>query len=155
MALKRCDRSRDRAAPSRGRAVHVLRNAFATACLLWFGQAAAIAPEIVRDLAGDDGDARDKAITALVAGGDPRALTLLEAWRNGNARRDASERVLLVDGDAAVDAATGAAVTPVPTDLDELTINNRLRRELDSAINALRLSSADVGTRMAAAKALS
>jgi len=155
MVPKRCSRGRDRAAPSRGRAARVLRRAFATACLLWLSQAAAIAPEIVRDLASDDGDARDKAITTLVVGGDPRALTLLEAWRSGNARRDASERVLLVDGDAAVDAATGAAVTPVPADLDELTINNRVRRELDSAINALRLSSADVGTRMAAAKALS
>ena len=155
MVLKRCDRSRDRAAPSGGRAARVLRNAFAVACVLWLGQAAAIAPEIIRDLASDDGDARDKAITTLVASGDPRALTLLEAWRNGGAHRDASERVLLVDGDTAVDAATGAAVTPVPADLDELTINNRVRRELDSAINALRLSSPDVVTRMAAAKALS
>ncbi len=155
MVLKRCNRSRDRAVPPRGRAVRVLRNGFAVACVLWLGQAAAIAPEVVRDLAGDDGDARDKAIATLVAAGDPRAPTLLEAWRSGNARRDANEHVLLVDGDAAVDAATGAAVTPVPTDLDELTLNNRVRRELDSAINALRLSSPDVATRMAAAKALS
>src|SRR6478609_2693649 len=105
MVLKRCSRSRDRAAPPRGRAVRVLRTGFAIACVLWFARAAAIAPDIIRDLASDDGDARD--------------LTLLEAWRNGNARHDATDRVLLVDGDAAVDAASGVAVTPVPTDLEE------------------------------------
>jgi urea transport system permease protein len=131
----------------------VLRGAFALAWLV-AGPAHAISPEALRDLAGDDGDARDHAITALVAGADPRALPVLEAWRNGNARRDAAGRVLLVDGDTAVDAATGAPVVPAPADLDELTLNNRLRRELDSAINALRLGSTDVAVRLAAAKAL-
>ena len=47
--------------------LRVLRGAFAFAFLLWFGTAIAIAPETVRDLAGDDGDARDKAIATLVA----------------------------------------------------------------------------------------
>ena len=155
MVLTRCSNGTGRAASRERCAARVLRGAFAFAFLLWFGTAIAIAPETVRDLAGDDGDARDKAIATLVASGDPRALPLLEAWRNGNARRDASGRVLLVDGDATVDASTGAAVAPAPPDLDELTLTNRVRRELDSAINALRLSSPDVGVRLAAAKALS
>ena len=155
MVLTRCSNGTGRAASRERCAARVLRGAFAFAFLLWFGNAIAIAPETVRDLAGDDGDARDKAIATLVASGDPRALPLLEAWRNGNARRDASGRVLLVDGDATVDASTGAAVAPAPPDLDELTLTNRVRRELDSAINALRLSSPDVGVRLAAAKALS
>jgi urea transport system permease protein len=151
MVLTLCSSRAGRATSLRGCAARALRGALAFAFLLWFAPATAIAPETIRDLAGDDGDTRDKAITALVASGDPRALPLLEAWRNGNARRDASGRVLLVDGDAAVDAATGATGTPVPAELDELALNNRIRRELDSAISALRLASPDVGVRLAAA----
>jgi urea transport system permease protein len=132
----------------------VFRLAPLIACACWAGSATALAPEIVRDLAFGDGDVRDKAIAALVASGDARALPVLEAWRDGAARRDSSERVLLVDGDAAIDAASGAAVTPVPSDLDEVILNNRLRRELDGAINALRLASPDRAVRIAAAKAL-
>jgi urea transport system permease protein len=126
----------------------------AVVCACWVARATAMAPEIVRDLATGDGDAKDRAIVALVVSGDARAMPLLEAWRNGDARRDSAGRVLLVAGDALVDAVTGAAVAPAPADLEELTVNNRLRRELDSAINALRLASPDVAVRMAAAKAL-
>ena len=118
-------------------------------------RAMAIAPDIIRDLAFGDGDVRDAAIAALVASGDGRALPVLEAWRDGAARRDsAGERVFLVDGDRLVDAATGAPIaTPAP-DIDEIIVNNRLRRTLDGAIGALRLASPERAVRMAAAKAL-
>jgi len=117
--------------------------------------AMAIAPEIIRDLAFGDGDVRDAAIAALVASGDARALPVLEAWRGGAARRDsAGERVLLVDGDRLVDAATGAPIATSPPDVDEVMVNNRLRRTLDGAIGALRLASPERAVRMAAAKAL-
>ena len=114
----------------------------------------AIAPKIVHDLAFGDGDARDRAIAVLVASGDARALPLLEAWRGGAAHVDASERVVLVEGDAARDALTGAAIAPFPSNIEDVIVNNRLRRELDSAINALRLGSPDRAVRMAAAKDL-
>ena len=120
----------------------------------WSSSAMALAPELVRDLAFGEGDVRDAAIGAIVASGDPRALSLLEAWRNGAARHDAGERVLLVDGEKWIDAATGAAVSPAPADAEEIVVNNRLRRELDGAINALRLSSEERDVRLAAAKAL-
>jgi urea transport system permease protein len=132
----------------------LLRVALTIVCTCWVARATAIAPEIVQGLAFGDGDVKDNAIAALVVSGDARALPLLEAWRNGAARLDAAKRVMLVDGDAAIDAVTGAAVAPVPSDLEEVTVNNRLRRELDSAINALRLASPDRAVRMAAAKAL-
>ena len=134
--------------------IRVGLEAAALALLMLATSAAAIEPSVLADLAGDDGDARDKAIASLVSGGDPRALPLLEGWRKGNARHDAAGHMYVMDGDAAVDAATGAAVTPVPADLDDMAINNRVRRELDSAINALRLSSPDADTRLAAAKEL-
>src|SRR5207249_11143497 len=79
----------------------IMRMAVALACAFWLGQAIAIAPEITHDLAFGDGDARDKAIAALVASGDARALPLLEAWRSGAARTQGTDGVLLADGDNA------------------------------------------------------
>ncbi|HSD00076.1 MAG TPA: urea ABC transporter permease subunit UrtB [Casimicrobiaceae bacterium] len=149
--------------PSEARAMHCPTRLSATARLVVLAlalvccssYAMAIAPEIIRDLAFGDGDVRDAAIAALVASGDARALPVLEAWRGGGARRDAaSERVLLVDGDRLVDAATGAPMATSPPDVDEVMVNNRLRRTLDGAIGALRLASPERGVRMAAAKAL-
>jgi urea transport system permease protein len=132
----------------------VLRAAFALCCASFVGRAMAIAPEIVRELAFGDGDARDRAIAAVLASGDARALPLLDAWRNGDVRTHGTERVLIITGDTATDAATGAAVAPVPPDLDDVLVTNRLRRELDAARNALRLASPERAQRFAAAKDL-
>jgi len=127
--------------------------AFVITCFA--SHAAAMAPQIIHDLAFGDGDVRDAAIAAVVESGDPRALAVLEAWRDGAARRDsATERVLLVDGERWVDAATGAAITDAAADAEEIIVNKRLRRELDGAISALRLASPDRSVRSSAAKAL-
>jgi len=138
---------------------HRVAPALRLLCILVFAlfvaPAFAIAPALLHDLAFGDGDARDAAIGAILASGDPRALSVLEAWRDGRARHDANQRLFLVVNDGWLDAATGAAVSPAPTDAEELVVNNRLRRELDAAISALRLSSADRAVRLAAAKALS
>ena len=130
------------------------RAVLALACACSPGIAAAIAPAIIENLASDDGDVRDKAIAALVAGGDARALPVLEAWRGGAARREPSGRVLLADGDRMIDAASGATVMPTPSNVEDVVVNNRLRRALDGAIGALRLASPDAAVRGAAAKAL-
>ena len=87
----------------------------ALAALAMTARAGAMDPALVHDLAFGDGDVKDKAIVALTLGGDARALALLVAWSDGAARTRA-ERVLLVDGDKAVDAVTGEPVSPVPTD---------------------------------------
>src|SRR6187200_963146 len=84
------------------RVIHSIRaglKAAALALLTFATCAAAIEPSVVSDLAGDDSDARDKAITSLVSSGAHRALPLLEGWRKGNARHDANGRMFLVDGD--------------------------------------------------------
>jgi urea transport system permease protein len=132
-----------------------LRIALAMLCACCTGPATALAPETIEALASDDGDVRDRAIAMLVASGDARALRVLEAWRDGAARRDASGRILLADGDAMIDAATGGSVIPAPTNVEDVIVNNRVRRALDGAINALRLASPDREVRSTAAKALS
>ena len=129
------------------------RLAAAVALLTLVTNAAAIAPQIVHALAFGEGEAKDRAIAVLVASGDARALPLLDAWRSG-AARTAGERVLLVDGDAAVDAATGTRVAPPPPDLEEVVVNNRLRRSLERAIAALELASPQRDVRLVAAKKL-
>jgi urea transport system permease protein len=115
--------------------------------------AQAFAPEIIHDLALGESDAKIKAIGAVVASGDPGALELLRALQNGEIQT-AGESVLRMKGDTAIDLATGQAVTPVPESRDDVVLPNRVRRELDTAIAALRLTSTDRAERLAAATAL-
>src|SRR5207244_12832495 len=65
-----------------------------------------------------------------------------------------ADPVYLIKGEEAVDLLTGKTVKPVPDNLDDLVINNRLRRELGMAIAALRLSSTERAARLAAAREL-
>src|SRR5260221_7233926 len=60
----------------------------------------------------------------------------------------------MVRGEDAMDAATGAKVAPLPEDREEITVNNRLRRELGRALAALKLVSPERGARFAAAREL-
>jgi urea transport system permease protein len=127
--------------------------AFAAACFLSCAFAAT-PQELIRDVALGDGDAKVTAIRALGSSGDPAALPLLQALLDGDVHTRDDKDVLLVTGDRAIDLATGAAVTPIPTNLDDIVINNRLRREIGSAMAALRLTAPDRAVRLAAAKEL-
>jgi urea transport system permease protein len=107
----------------------------------------------VGKLAFGDADERSAALAALVAEGDPKALALLEALASGDVQ-SAGERVLIVKGEEATDAVTGAKVTPLPKEREDVVANNRLRREIESALSALKLLSPDRAARLAAAQAL-
>ncbi len=114
----------------------------------------ALPADVVKALAFGDGDARSKAIGALVASGDVAALPVLQAMMDGEMQTVGEERVLIVKGDAAVDAVTGNAVTPLPDGRDDVVVNNRLRRTLATAVAAFELASPDRAVRLAAAKEL-
>ena len=86
---------------------------------------AAVDPALVKGLTGDN-DAKVAAINAIVATGDLDALALLKS---------------LADGELKVDG-------------EEVVLNNRVRRELEGAMSALRLVSPDRDARLAAAKSL-
>ena len=120
-----------------------------SATLAW-----ALPADVVKELAFGDGDARSKAIGALVASGDAAALPLLQALIDGDVQTVGDDRVLIVKADAAVDAVTGAAVAPLPDSREDVVVNNRLRRTLATAIAAFKLSSPDRGVRLAAAREL-
>jgi urea transport system permease protein len=115
--------------------------------------ASTIPPALVHDLALGENDEKIKAMSQLAASGDEGALELLVALQAGEIQT-AGEVVLRVKGGAAIDAATGRKVEPLPESRDDVVLNNRVRRELGSAIAALKLASPDRPTRLEAAKTL-
>ena len=107
----------------------------------------------VDKLAFGESDERMEAIAKLVAEGDPRAAEVLKALAEGEIQT-AGKRVLIVHGDKAVDALTGAAVSPLPKEREDVVANNRLRAAVGDALAALNLLSPSTGDRLAAARAL-
>jgi urea transport system permease protein len=135
-----------------------LGRTLAAAALLWAAFAGhcgalTVAPEIARDLALGENDAKVQAIAALTAKGGADALAVLQALADGEVQT-AGERVLWIKAGKAIDLATGGDVTPVPENRDDVVLNNRVRRELATAIAALKLTAPEREVRLAAAKEL-
>jgi urea transport system permease protein len=59
-----------------------------------------------------------------------------------------------VRGGEVLDGVTGKPVSPVPENVEDVIVNNRIRGELAAAIGALRLTSKDQATRLQAAEEL-
>jgi len=115
--------------------------------------AAALDAAAVEKLAFGESDDQVAAVNALVAAGDEKALPLLQALTDG-AVQSAGKRVLIVNGDQGVDAATGERISPLPAEREDVVVNNRLRREIDSALGVFKLVSPERGTRLKAVNAL-
>ena len=130
-----------------------LRILLAAALAALASAAFALDPAVVGKLATGDSDEKIEAIGALVAGGDTRAIPVLEALGEGELQV-AGARVLIVKGERATDALTGAAVAPLPGDREDVVANNRVRGAVAAALAALKLLAPERATRLAAAKAL-
>jgi len=115
--------------------------------------AAALDQAAVEKLAFGDTGEKLEAIAALVAEGDPRAAPVLAALADGELQT-VGKRVLIVKGETGTDALTGETVTPLPSGREDVIANNRLRREVGSALAALRLRAPDREVRLAAAREL-
>ncbi|MFC3147812.1 urea ABC transporter permease subunit UrtB [Piscinibacterium candidicorallinum] len=109
----------------------------------------ALPAPVIAQLTSDDSDLRVQGIRALAQLPEPLARPVLTALESGQLRV-AGTRLLLDDGSQVLDLATGAK-TPLPDDAGEITVNNRLRRELGTALALLDLASADTTTRRSAA----
>ena len=118
--------------------------------------AAAVDRAAVEKLAYGDSEERITAIAALVAEGDPRAVTVLQALAEGELKTgpEPGKRVLIVKGAEATDAITGEKVSPLPAAPEDVRINNRLRAAIQGALAALKLTSSDPAIRLAAAREL-
>ncbi|HVY05355.1 MAG TPA: urea ABC transporter permease subunit UrtB [Burkholderiales bacterium] len=112
---------------------------------------AALDPALVKPLGGEDADARVAAIARLGALGTPEAFALLNALNEEKLYATPEGRVLIVEGDKATDPLTGETLA-FPEGADSITVNNRLRRELESALAGLRLFADDVKVRLKAAQ---
>jgi len=116
--------------------------------------ALALDAAVVHKLAfGESSEDKIAAINALVENGDEQAEPLLKALLAGSAQTS-GDRVLIIQGDAAIDAVTGEKIAPVPADASDVVLNNRIRGVLDSAVSALRLVSHDRAMRLKAAREL-
>ena len=103
-------------------------------------------------MAMGESDARLEALAKAVAQGDDKTAAYLQALAD-DAVKVAAGRVLVVKDGQGLDPVTGEAVT-VPPDAEDVMLNNRLRGEIDTALAALKLFSADVALRKQAALAL-
>ncbi|MFZ5483603.1 MAG: urea ABC transporter permease subunit UrtB [Pseudomonadota bacterium] len=120
-------------------------------CIAALPALAALDPALVKQLADEDSDAKIAAIGQL--GASAEAAAVLQAMAD-DGLMVAGDTVFVFDGDTARDAATGAALAPVPEIYESVTVNNRVRAVLSNALAALQLSDPDRATRLAAAQEL-
>ena len=114
---------------------------------------AALDPTLLEGLAAEDSDEKIAAIGRLVQAAPDASVPLLRAM--GEDRLQIADgRLLIVEGDRVLDAASGTAVNPVPLSAKAVSINNRVRREIDAAIAGLRLFAPERAWRLAAAREL-
>lgn len=106
----------------------------------------------VRRLAAQDSSDKVAAIQQLTQTADPDAVRVLKAMAEDTLYL-AGDKVVIVDGDKAFDAATGSAIN-TPVSPESITVNNRIRGELASALAALKLFDEDPHVRLASAQKL-
>lgn len=106
----------------------------------------------VQALAIGETDSRIAALNQAVVDADDKTAAFLQALAD-DAVKVSGSKVWIVRGGQGVDPVTGATA-PLPTDAEDVVSNNRMRSELDTALGAIRLFSADDTLRAAAVKAL-
>ncbi len=123
------------------------------ACLgLWSGAAQALTAAEASAIAVGETDARLEALAKAVAAADDRTAAFIRALAE-DAVKVSGGKVFIVRDGKGVDPATGQAMA-VPADAEDVVSNNRMRGELDNALAALKLFSADDQLRMEGVKAL-
>ncbi|HKO88012.1 MAG TPA: urea ABC transporter permease subunit UrtB [Burkholderiales bacterium] len=124
--------------------------------LLAVSIAQAVTPEQLNALAFGENDAKVQTIAAIVSAGDAEAMPLLQALVESRVQISPEQkRIFILQADGGVlDAKTGQSVDPLPDDVEEVVMNNRMRRELANAMAALQLFSPDPATRLASARSL-
>lgn len=107
-----------------------------------------------KTLADADNSTRAELISQWAASADPALLPLLTALQDGTLLTDAANTPYLQTDKGLLLAETGQPSTVDPSTLSPLTINNRVRAALNTAIAALKLSSPDLTLRQDAVKAI-
>ena len=114
-----------------------------------FGPVWSLTPELAGKIASGDSDERISALNQAVAAADASLVPFVQALLDDAVKTAGGKAYIVRDGKT-VEAATGAAAT-LPADAQDVVNNNRMRRELETAVAALGLVSTD---RTARAKAI-
>jgi urea transport system permease protein len=114
-------------------------------CALSCASAHALTAEQAARIAAGDSDERLTALNEAVASADPALPAFLTALLADEVKVAAGKAFVLRDGKT-FDAATGAAAT-LPADAEDAVNNNRMRREFEAALAALRLFSPERAVR--------
>jgi urea transport system permease protein len=121
--------------------------------------AEATAP-LIDALAADDYAAKEEALTALTETGDPAIVPTLQAFEAGKLYKRLTDGKVVIgqeqgDSIALTDPLGGAALGVEPAgNLEQVRVNNRLRRAIAAVLGALTLRSPDVAIRQMAAEAV-
>ncbi len=107
---------------------------------------------LVRQLADADSSLKVDALQKLTQTADPDTERVLNAMA-GDALYLAGDTVIILAGERAFDAVTGNAVA-MPDSPEPVTVNNRIRGELASALAALKLFDSERNVRLASAQKL-
>ncbi|MFS2113281.1 urea ABC transporter permease subunit UrtB [Herbaspirillum frisingense] len=136
-------------------AIQFLRGLLATwLCVHALTAGAAIAPDLLKPLGGDDPDARIAAVNQIAALANDDALKILNALNSDALYVTPAGDVLIVDdAGKAFNPATDQS-GPAPDDAEGITVNNRLRGAVDGALSGLKLLSPQRDQRLAAASEL-
>lgn len=112
------------------------------------GSASALTAQEAMAISVGDSDTRIEALNRAVESADDRTASFLQALSE-DAVKIAGDKVLIIQGDKAIDPVTGLQAR-LPDDAQDVMSNNRMRGELDSALAALKLFSKDEAIRRAA-----
>ncbi|MFW5330677.1 urea ABC transporter permease subunit UrtB [Hydrogenophaga sp. ZJX-1] len=125
-----------------GRLLHSALRLLAVGCLAASGLAYALTPADAQVLATGESDERIATLNRLaVATDDKAAATLIQAMAD-EAVRVQGTQVLIVRDETAVDAVTGEAVA-LTDEAQDVTINNRMRGALETALAGMQLVDGD------------
>lgn len=127
---------------------------FGLLILTGWASARGLTADEIKPLAGDDFDAKAKALDRIIAAGDSTALKILEALQNETLFVTNEGEVLLQEGATYHDAFTGAPVTPPAADIQSVTLSNVLRSRVAKGLAAVQLQSPDRSARSSAIDAL-
>ncbi|MDP3251882.1 MAG: urea ABC transporter permease subunit UrtB [Hydrogenophaga sp.] len=122
-------------------------------CLAAGAPAHALTPADALAVVDGDTDTRIDTLNRLAAEPDEKASALIKAMSE-EAVRVQGERVLLVDGDGAIDAVTGEKLATLPEDASDIMINNRLRSAMETALAGMELVGAPPERQREAARTL-
>jgi urea transport system permease protein len=116
----------------------------------------AVAADFLTEIKGLDTASftdKEKAIAAIAATGGARVAAVLVALNDNKLMIRKSDRLIVIaDGGSIESAATGEKLgEAAPTDLDKITINNKIRRQLKVVLGSLTLISNDPAVRLKAA----